>query len=134
MNSEKIVISFVYQENNHFILIVPDITNKPIAKAKSQIEVIRKSINILRKDYQEKIIELPSNDIDMLEKKYDVPKSYILFPLPIKVGKRVKKFKRFSSSMNGEILEKIEKYTTNKKMKKSDFFTLASLEYIENHP
>jgi hypothetical protein len=133
MQNEIVVESFIYQEGAFYILIVPSIQKEPITKAKTQLEVRRKAINILRKDYKEKIIELPCTINNVVE-KYDIPKNSILFPLPIKVGKRVKKFKRFSSSMNGEILEKIEKYSKNKKMKKSDFFTLACLEYMKNHP
>ena len=133
MQSEIVVESFVHQEGTFYILIVPSIQKEPIAKAKSQLEVRKKAINILRKNYKEKIIQLHCTIYNEVE-KYDIPKYSILFPLPIKVGQRVKSFKRFSSSMNENNLEKIESYTKSKNIKKSDFFTLACLEYMKNYP
>ena len=133
MQSEIVVESFVYQEGTFYILIVPSIQKEPIAKAKTQLEVRKKAINILRKNYKEEITKLPCTINNEVE-KYDMLKNSILFPLPIKIGQRVKSFKRFSSSMNENTLEEIENYTKGKNMKKSDFFTLACLEYMENHP
>jgi len=133
MESEILVESFVYQEGTFYILLVPSIQKEPIAKAKTQLEVMRKAINLLRKNHKDKIIELSNMKINTIV-KYEIPKNSTLFPLPIKVGQRVKNFKRFTSSMKEELLEKIEEYTKNKKIKKSDFFSQASLEYMENHP
>jgi len=92
MQSEIVVESFVHQEGTFYILIVPSIQKEPIAKAKSQLEVRKKAINILRKNYKEKIIQLHCTIYNEVE-KYDIPKYSILFPLPIKVGQRVKSFK-----------------------------------------
>ncbi|CAA6813867.1 MAG: Unknown protein, partial [uncultured Sulfurovum sp.] len=52
MQNEIVVKSFIYQEGTFYILIVPSIQKEPIAKAKSQLEVRRKAINILRNNYK----------------------------------------------------------------------------------
>ena len=98
MESEILVESFVYQEGTFYILLVPSIQKEPIAKAKTQLEVMRKAINLLRKNHKDKIIELSNMKINTIV-KYEIPKNSTLFPLPIKVGQRVKNFKRFTSSM-----------------------------------
>ena len=137
MSHEKILVSFVYEEGYNFVLVVPDIGNEFMVRAKTQAEVIRKAIRLLRDKYKEKIINLTPSPIDIFTENYKnkkgIPPPAILYPLPIKVGKRKKVFKRFSSSMDENILEQIENFTNNKKIKKSDFFTQASLEYIQKY-
>ncbi|CAA6813873.1 MAG: Unknown protein [uncultured Sulfurovum sp.] len=137
MSSEKIVVSFVYEEGYNFVLVVPDMGNEMMVRAKTQSEVIRKAIRSLRERYKETIVNLKPSPIDIFTEDYKekrgIPKHSILYPLPIKVGKRKKVFKRFTSSMDESILDEIENFTKNKKIKKSDFFTQASLEYIQKY-
>ena len=137
MSSEKIVVSFVYEEGYNFVLVVPDMGNEIMIRAKTQSEVIRKAIRSLRERYKETIVNLEPSPIDIFTENYKekkgIPKHSVLYPLPIKIGKRKKVFKRFSSSMDEKVLEEIENFTNNKKIKKSDFFTQASLEYIQKY-
>jgi hypothetical protein len=137
MSHEKILVSFVYKEGYNYVLVVPDIGNELMVRAKTQAEVIRKAIRLLRDKYKEQIINLSPSPIDIFTENYKnekgIPPPAVLYPLPIKVGKRKKVFKRFSSSMDEKVLEEIEQFTNNKKLKKSDFFTQASLEYIQKY-
>ena len=137
MSSEKIVVSFVYEEGYNFVLVVPDMGNEMMVRAKTQSEVIRKAIRSLRDRHKETIVNLEPSPIDIFTEEYKekrgIPKHSVLYPLPIKIGKRKKVFKRFTSSMDESILDEIEKFTKNKKIKKSDFFTQASLEYIQKY-
>jgi len=137
MSGEKILVSFVYQEGSNFVLIVPDLGNEVMIRAKSQSEVIRKAIRILRSEYQKIISTLTPTTIEQITDKYKkqkaIPKSAILYPLPIKIGQRERKFKRFTSSMDESILDLIENFTKQRKIKKSDFFTQASMEYIQKY-
>jgi len=137
MSSEKIVVSFVYEEGYNFVLVVPDIGIEMMVRAKTQSEVVRKAIRIIRQDFQDKVSSLTTTPIERFTNEYKekrgIPKDSLLFPLPIKIGKRKKVFKRFSSSMDEKVLEKIEQFTNNKKIKKSDFFTQASIAYMQEY-
>ena len=137
MSSEKIVVSFVYEEGYNFVLVVPDIGIEMMVRAKTQSEVVRKAIRIIRQDFQDKVSSLVTTPIERFTNEYKekrgIPKDSLLFPLPIKIGKRKKVFKRFSSSMDEKVLEKIEQFTNNKKIKKSDFFTQASIAYMQEY-
>jgi len=137
MSSEKIVVSFVYEEGYNFVLVVPDIGIEMMVRAKTQSEVVRKAIRIIRQDFQDKVSSLATTPIERFTNEYKekrgIPKDSLLFPLPIKIGKRKKVFKRFSSSMDEKVLEKIEQFTNNKKIKKSDFFTQASIAYMQEY-
>ena len=137
MSSEKIVVSFVYEEGYNFVLVVPDIGIEMMVRAKTQSEVVRKAIRVIRQDFEDKISNLDVTPIERFTEEYKekrgIPKHSLLFPLPIKIGKRKKVFKRFTSSMDEKLLEEIEKFTKNKKIKKSDFFTQASMEYIQRY-
>ncbi len=134
VTNEKIFVSFVYRDNNRFVLVVPDIQGSMVV-AKTQSEVVRKAIRNLQKNFKEEIKSISPNSIEYFISSYKnnhIPTDAILFPLPIKIGKRIKKFKRFTSSMDEDILEQIELFTKNKKMKKSDFFTQASINFMQN--
>ena len=137
MSSEKIVVSFVYEEGYNFVLVVPDIGIEMMVRAKTQSEVVRKAIRVIRQDFQDKVSSLKTTPIERFTNEYKekrgIPKDSLLFPLPIKIGKRKKVFKRFSSSMDEKVLEKIEQFTNNKKIKKSDFFTQASIAYMQEY-
>jgi len=133
VSNEKIFVSFVYRDNNRFILVVPDIQGSMVI-AKTQSEVVRKAIRNLQNNFKEEIRSTSPNPIEYFSSNYKndyIPKDSILFPLPIKMGKRVKKFKRFTSSMDEDLLKEIEIFTKNKKMKKSDFFAQASIEFMQ---
>lgn len=132
MLDEKIFVSFVYKDNNRFVLIVPDIPNSMIV-AKTQSEVINKAIRNLRQNFKEEIKDIPPNSVEYFRNEYKneyIPSDAILYPLPIKIGKRVKKFKRFTSSMDEELLEQIEIYTKKNNIKKSEFFAQASKAFM----
>ena len=135
MPNEKIFVSFVYKNNNKFVLIVPDIQNSMIV-AKTQSEVINKAIRNLRQNFKEEIENISPNSIEYFMNEYNnehIPNDAILYPLPIKIGKRVKKFKRFTSSMDEELLEEIDIYSKKNNIKKSDFFAQASREYMQKY-
>jgi len=132
MPDEKIFVSFVYKDNNKFVLIVPDIPNSMIV-AKTQSEVINKAIRNLRQNFKEEIKDISPKSIEYFINEYKneyIPNDAILYPLPIKIGKRVKKFKRFTSSMDEELLEEIEIYTKKNNIKKSEFFAQASKAFM----
>ncbi|CAA6798861.1 MAG: Unknown protein [uncultured Sulfurovum sp.] len=137
MLHEKILVSFVYEEGYNFVLIVPDVGNELMVRAKTQSEVIRKAIRALRENYTDNLMELSPSPIDIYTEEYKnskgIPKHAILYPLPVKIGKRKKVFKRFTSSMDEKLLEEIEAFTKSKKIKKSDFFAKASREYIQGY-
>lgn len=133
MSNEKIFISFVYKENNKFVLVVPDIKYSMIV-AKTLSEVINKAIRNLRQNFKDEIEKISPNSIEYFTteyKKENIPDDAMLYPLPVKIGKRIKKFKRFTSSMDEELLAKIEDFTKRNRIKKSEFFAQASLEYLD---
>jgi len=135
MPNEKIFVSFVYKNNNKFVLIVPDIQNSMIV-AKTQSEVINKAVRNLRQNFKDEIENISPNSIEYFINEYKneyIPNDAILYPLPIKIGKRVKKFKRFTSSMDEELLEEIDIYSKKNNIKKSDFFAQASREYMQKY-
>ena len=134
MSSEKIFVSFVYKNNDKFVLVVPDIPNSMVV-AKTQSEVIRKAIRNLRQNFKEEIETIPPNSIEYFLNEYKneyIPNNAILYPLPIKIGKRIKKFKRFTSSMDENLLEQIEIFTKKHNIKKSEFFAQASMNFMQN--
>ena len=133
MLGEKVFVSFVYRNNDKFVLIVPDIPHSMIV-AKSQSEVVQKAIRNLRQNFKVELESNTPNSIEYFQNEYhneSIPNSAILYPLPIKIGKRIKKFKRFTSSMDSNLLEEIEKVCKDNNIKKSEFFAQASREYIE---
>ena len=135
MPNEKIFVSFVYKNNNKFVLIVPDIQNSMIV-AKTQSEVINKAVRNLRQNFKDEIENISPNSIEYFINEYKneyIPNDAILYPLPVKIGKRVKKFKRFTSSMDEELLEEIDIYSKKNNIKKSDFFAQASREYMQKY-
>jgi len=133
MPNEKIFVSFVYKNNNKFVLIVPDIPNSMIV-AKTQSEVINKAIRNLRQNFKDEIENISPNSIEYFMNKYKnkyIPNDAILYPLPIKIGKRVKKFKRITTSMDEELVEQIDTFSKKNNMKKSEFFAQASREFMQ---
>jgi len=133
MPNEKIFVSFVYKNNNKFVLIVPDIPNSMIV-AKTQSEVINKAIRNLRQNFKDEIENISPNSIEYFMNKYKnkyIPNDAILYPLPIKIGKRVKKFKRITTSMDEELVEQIDAFSKKNNMKKSEFFAQASREFMQ---
>lgn len=137
MLNEKIIVSFVYKEDYNYVLVVPDIGTDLMIRAKTQSEVIRKAIRLLREKYKETINELSPRPIELFTDEYKdnigIPNHATLYPLPIKIGKRKKVFKRFTSSMDEKILDEIEAFTKKRKIKKSDFFANASMAYIQEY-
>ena len=133
MSSEKIFVSFVYKNNNKFVLVVPDIPHSMIV-AKTQSEVIQKAIRNLRQNFKDELENTIPKSIKYFQDKYHddfIPSDAILYPLPIKIGKRVRKFKRFTSSMDADLLEEIEIICKKNNIKKSEFFAQASREYMK---
>jgi len=135
MPNDKILVSFVYKENDHYSLVVPDLGNSFKVEAKNQSDILRKSIGVIRKEYRNEISSLIPTTIEEVsntyKKKHNIPLNAFLYPLTIKAGRRVKKYKQFSSSMDESILKEIEVVTKERKIKKSDFFTHASRAYLK---
>ena len=95
--NEKIFISFVYEEDNEFVLVVPDIKDFKV-RAKRQSELITKAIIFLEENFSDKLKDISPNSIKYFideYKKENIPKNAILYPLPIKIGKKITKITDF---------------------------------------
>ena len=87
--SEKIFISFVYEEENEFVLVVPDIKDFKV-RDKRQSQLISKAINNLEKNFSDKLGNIVPNPIEYFMNdhiKRNIPNGAILYPLPIKTAK-----------------------------------------------
>lgn len=137
MSNEKILISFVYQEGNRFVLVVPDLGSKLMVVAKSRSEVVRKAIRQIRDKFKNEIIDMTPSSAEIYTDEYKnkkgIPNDAMLFLLPIKVGKRIKKFKRFTSSMDETLFDEIEFFCKKRNIKKSDLFAQATREYMQKY-
>jgi Arc/MetJ-type ribon-helix-helix transcriptional regulator len=136
VSNEKILVSFVYEDGNRFVLVVPDLAAFMMT-AKSRSEVVRKAIRYIRDTYKSDLLKIPTTTADVYtdeyKKKRGIPNDAMLFPLPIKVGRRIKKFKRFTSSMDEALFNEIELFCKRRNIKKSDLFTQATREYMERY-
>jgi len=133
MSSEKVFVSFVYKNNDKFVLVVPDIPHSMIV-AKTQSEVVQKAVRNLRQNFKEELENIEPKSMEYFQNEYNnefIPKDATLYNLPIKIGKRVKKFKRFTSSMDADLLDEIEIICKKNNIKKSEFFAQASREYMQ---
>jgi predicted RNase H-like HicB family nuclease len=136
---ELLITAFAHkdsQKNDQYVLHVPDLDGRSFTHAKSIRELLRKGGKNIKEQYSEK--ELLDTNFHPLEyfsskqRRQKIPKNAIPLTLSINIGGRIKKHKRFTSSMDIELLNEIEKYSKKHGLKKSDFFAMASRKLLES--